>query len=72
MGAHDCPSRGEGERGQRGRCRVGWPKGNLDVDVHRIQLDKMSEENGEKKKKKTSKKNVAEKDRLDSNGGYRP
>ena len=69
MGARDCPSRGEGERGQSGRHRVGGPKGNPDVDVHRIQLDKMSEENGEKK---TVKKNVDEKDRLDSNGGYRP
>lgn len=69
MGAHDCPSRGEGERGQRGRRRVRGPKGNPDVNVHRIQLDKMSEENGEKK---NSKKNVAGTDRLDSNGGYRP
>lgn len=70
MGAHDCPSRGGGERGQRGRRRVGGPKGNPDVDVHRIQLDKMSEENGGGKK--TSKENAAEKDRLDSNEGYRP
>ena len=69
MGAHDCPSRGGGERGQRGRRRVGGPKGNPDVDVHQ-QLDKMSEENGGGKK--TSKENAAEKDRLDSNEGYRP
>ena len=71
MGAHDCPSRGEGERGQRGEGQSGRVKRKPGVDAHRIQLGKTSEGNGEKKKK-NSVKCVAGKDRLDLNGGYRP